>query len=105
MGDIVYLDYHATTPCDPDVIEAMLPYLGEVYGNPSSSVHAAGRAAEEAVDAARSQVAELIGAQSGEIIFTAGATEANNLALSGLARGTDGTRRRIVTSAIEHKAV
>lgn len=104
-ADIVYLDYHATTPCDPGVIEAMLPYLGEVYGNPSSSVHAAGRVAAEAVDVAREQIAELIGARSGEIVFTAGATEANNLAISGLARGTNGTRRRIVTSAIEHKAV
>src|SRR5829696_776545 len=105
MADVIYLDYHATTPCDPSVVEAMLPYFGQVYGNPSSSVHAAGREAAEAVDLARAQVAELIGAYESEIVFTGGATEANNLAILGLARGTGGGRRRIVTSAIEHKAV
>lgn len=105
MADVVYLDYHATTPCDPRVVEAMLPHFGEAYGNPSSSVHAAGREAAEAIDAARAQVAGSIGASKGEIVFTGGATEANNLAILGLARGAGGGRRRIVTSAIEHKAV
>jgi cysteine desulfurase len=105
MADVVYLDYHATTPCDPRVVEAMLPHFGEAYGNPSSSVHAAGREAAEAVESARARVAGLIGAYEGEIVFTGGATEANNLAILGLARGAGGDRRRIVTSAIEHKAV
>ncbi len=105
MSEVIYLDHHATTPCDPAVIEAMLPHFGEAYGNPSSSIHAAGREAAEAVDSARVQVAELLGAHEGEIVFTSGATEANNLAILGLAWGTGGERRRIVTSAIEHKAV
>ena len=82
-----------------------MPYFGEMYGNPSSSVHSVGREAEEAVSVAREQIAELIGSFENEVIFTGGATEANNLAILGLARGADGSRRRIVTSTIEHKAV
>lgn len=105
MSDLVYLDNHATTPCDPLVIEAMLPYFGEVYGNPASALHAPGNAAAEAVEEAREQVAVLLGAMRGEVIFTSGATESNNLALFGLARGAGEGRRRIVTTAVEHKAV
>jgi cysteine desulfurase len=83
----------------------MLPYFDEVFGNPASSVHDAGRAAAEAVEQARFQVAALINAQPSEIIFTAGATESNNLALLGLGRGDSRNRHRVVTTAIEHKSV
>ena len=102
---MIYLDYHATTPCDERVIEAMTPYLQEVFGNPASSMHQAGRQAAQAVVAARKEVGNLIGAQSGEIVITAGATESNNLALLGLARGSSRHRNRIVTTNIEHKSV
>jgi cysteine desulfurase len=102
---MIYLDYHATTPCDPRVVQAMLPYFNEVFGNPSSSVHRAGRTAAGAVEQARGQVADLIHARAGEIIFTASATESNNLALLGLARGNTTGRKRIITTAIEHKSV
>jgi cysteine desulfurase len=105
MEGAVYLDHHATTPCDPAVVRAMLPYFGEAYGNPSSSVHEAGRAAADAVEGARERVATLIGARRGEVVFTSGATEGNNLALFGLARGSGEGRRRILTTPIEHKAV
>src|SRR5438552_6654225 len=105
----IYLDYNATTPLDPAVVEAMLPYLREHFGNPSSS-HAFGKTAHEAVDQARTQVAELLGAQPDEIVFTSGGTEASNHALKGavFARPTD--RRpwawdaHIITCAIEHPA-
>jgi cysteine desulfurase len=105
LGDLIYLDYHATTPCDPRVVQVMLPYFGEVYGNPSSIIHTAGRAAASAVERAREQVASLIGARRGEIIFTSGATESNNLAIAGVARAASNGRRRIVTTVIEHKSV
>lgn len=105
MSHLIYLDYHATTPCDPRVVQAMLPYFSETFGNPSSVVHLASRQAAEAVERARAQVAQLIGARPGEIIFTSGATESNNLAIFGLARGGTAHRKRIVTTAIEHKAV
>lgn len=103
---MIYLDYHATTPCDPLVLEAMLPYFTAQFGNPSSA-HAAGTRTADAVQLAREQVASLVGAQPGEVIFTSGATEANNLALLGYARAARATnaRRRIVISAIEHKAI
>ncbi|SDY29919.1 cysteine desulfurase family protein [Hymenobacter psychrophilus] len=102
----IYLDHHATTPCDPLVVDAMLPYFTEQFGNPSSP-HFAGSRTADAVQLAREQVAQLVGAQPGEIIFTSGATEANNLALLGYARAARATspRRRIVISAIEHKAI
>ena len=77
---MIYLDHHATTPCDPLVLEAMLPYFTVQFGNPSSA-HAAGTRTADAVQQAREQVASLVGAQPGEVIFTSGATEANNLAL------------------------
>jgi cysteine desulfurase len=103
---MIYLDHHATTPCDPLVVEAMLPYFTSQFGNPSSA-HAAGTRAAEAVQLAREQVASLVGAQPGEVVFTSGATEANNLALLGYARAAHATnpRRRIVISSTEHKAI
>jgi cysteine desulfurase len=100
----VYLDYHASTPCDPRVVEAMLPFFIESFANPSSS-HRQGRAAAAAVSHARSQVAGVLGASPGEIVFTSGATESNNLAVLGAARAAPATRRKIIVSAIEHKAV
>jgi cysteine desulfurase len=101
----IYLDYNATTPVDPRVLDAMLPYLAVHYGNPSSD-HAVGQYAKAAVDAARAEVAALIGAAPAEIVFTACATEANNLALLGAARATlPGGRTVLVTSAIEHPSV
>ena len=105
MGQI-YLDCNATTPCDPRVVQAMLPYFSEIYGNPATGLHLQGRKAARAVDEARERTAALIGCQPGEIIFTGGATESNNLAILGLGRANrDSARTRIVTSAVEHKAV
>ena len=102
----IYMDYNATTPCDPRVVEKMLPFFGQLYGNPANGMHIQGRLAARAVDDAREQVAALIGARPGEIIFTAGATESDNLAILGLAHAPlRETRRKIVTSAVEHKAV
>ncbi len=102
----IYLDYNATTPCDPRVLEKMLPYFGETYGNPSNGFHLQGRNSQKAIDHAREQVAGLIGAQSSELVFTSGATESDNLAILGVARlHRNGPRKKIVTSAIEHKAV
>ena len=104
MRDPVYLDYNATTPVAAEVLEAMLPWLRDQFGNPSSA-HPYGRRAAQTVVAARQQVADLIGAQSQEIVFTGCATEANNLALLGVARALGTTRRHLVVSAIEHPAV
>lgn len=101
----VYLDNQATTPVDPRVLEAMLPYFQDRFGNAASRSHAFGWEAEEAVERARKQVAQLIGASAKEIVFTSGATESDNLAIKGvLEAGLDG-RDHIVTSSIEHKAV
>lgn len=97
-----YLDHNATTPVDARVVEAMLPYLAGPYGNPSS-LHRYGRLARDAVERARAQVAALIGAQPGEILWTSGGTEANNLALKGLCRGSP--RGRVLYGATEHPAV
>ncbi len=105
LKGIIYLDNHATTPCDRAVVRTMLPYFGEAYGNPASTLYALGQAAAEAVEEAREHVAALIGAMRGEVLFTAGATESNNLALFGLARADEEGRRRVVTTAVEHKAV
>lgn len=102
MSEAIYFDHSATTPLDPEVRAAMLPYLDGHFGNPSS-LHRAGRAARAAVDTAREQVAALIGADRDEIFFTGSGTEANNLALRGL-RIVDG-RRKVVLSAVEHDAV
>jgi cysteine desulfurase len=104
MRPPIYLDYNATTPVDPAVREAMLPYLGEHFGNPSSS-HVYGRRAREAVESARAEVAALIGAQTDEVVFTGCATESNNLAILGVARSLRGVGRHLVTSAVEHPAV
>ena len=101
----VYLDYHATTPVDPRVLEAMLPFFTEHFGNPASASHAWGWKAQEAVEAARRDVASLIGATPREIVFTSGATESNNLALDGIARTAPAGRRHLAVSAIEHKSV
>ena len=101
----VYADYQATTPVDPRVLEQMAPYWRELFGNPHSSDHVIGWRAAEVVQWAASSVAALIGADPDEIIFTSGATEANNLALLGLARRAPPERRRILVSAIEHKCV
>ncbi|MBX9748605.1 MAG: aminotransferase class V-fold PLP-dependent enzyme [Roseococcus sp.] len=102
----IYLDHHATTPLDPRVLAAMRPWWEENFANPHSAEHAMGRAAEEAVEEARAHVAELIGADPREIIFTSGATESNNIAIKGAARfaGLDGPKR-IITLATEHKCV
>jgi cysteine desulfurase len=99
----IYLDHNATTPVAPEVLDAMLPYLRDRYGNPSSD-HPAGRAAARAVAVARAQVAALIGADPAEIIFTSGGTESNNLAIRGTATVADHTRRRVVTTVVEHPA-
>jgi len=107
----IYLDYNATTPVDPRVVDAMLPYLKEGFGNPSST-HVLGRHSHEAVAKARAQVAELLGAQPDEIVFTGCGSEANNLALKGVvfaklrgifARWARGAH--LITSAVEHPAV
>jgi cysteine desulfurase len=97
----IYLDHNATTPIAPDVLDAMLPFLRDEFGNPLSS-HALGRRAKDAVDIARGHVAALIGAQPNEIIFTSGGTEASNMAIRGIMHG-DGNRR-VITSTIEHPA-
>jgi cysteine desulfurase len=104
MSHPVYLDNAATTPVDTRVLEAMLPHLGGWRGNPSS-LHAAGAAAREAVEEAREPVAELIGASSEQIIFTSGGTEADNLAVLGLARAAPPEKRHVVVSRVEHAAV
>jgi cysteine desulfurase len=101
----LYLDHHATTPVDPRVLEVMLPYLHEEFGNPSSSTHPFGWAAQEAVEKARAQVAALIGATAKEIVFTSGATESNNIAILGAAAAAPPGRTHLITQATEHHAV
>jgi len=101
----IYLDYLSTTPVDPRVLEAMLPFFTRHFGNPSSATHAYGWAAREAVEGARAQVAGLIGAVPQEIVFTSGATEANNLALKGAAEFHRSRASHLLTCATEHKAV
>jgi cysteine desulfurase len=101
--DLIYLDHNATTPVDPEVLDAMLPYLTEQYGNPSSD-HPLGHRAHQAIEEARTQVAALIGAEPAEIVFTSGGTESNNIAIRGTAAAAEPGRRRIVTSQVEHPA-
>jgi cysteine desulfurase len=104
MTDPVYLDNAATTPLDPPVLEAMLPHLGGLRGNPSS-LHALGNAADAAVEAARAFVAALIGAQPEEVLFTSGGTESDAIAVLGLARSAPPEKRHLVVSSLEHAAV
>src|SRR5919205_674098 len=99
------MDYHATTPVDPRVLDTMLPYFREEFGNAASKSHAFGWRAEEAVEAARGEVAQLVGATSKEIVFTSGATESDNLAVKGAAHFYKDRGRHVVTCRTEHKAV
>jgi cysteine desulfurase len=101
----VYLDHHATTPTHPDVVAAMLPFFSERFGNPSSRAHAMGQEAHAAVETARAEVGALIGAAPEDIVFTSGATEADNLAVRGVALAARDRGRHVVTTAIEHSAV
>jgi cysteine desulfurase len=100
----IYLDYNSTTPVDPAVLAAMVPFLRENFGN-ANSIHSAGQRARAAVDAARDSVARLLGAKSSEIVFTCGGTEADNLAIFGIVSPCDQPRKHVVTTAIEHHAV
>lgn len=101
----IYLDYHATTPVDRRVLDRMLPFFTEAFGNPASASHQWGWRAQEAVEQARREVAALIGASAKEVYFTSGATESNNLAIQGVCAMAEPARRRLVVSAIEHKSV
>jgi cysteine desulfurase len=100
----IYLDYNATTPVDPEVLDAMLPYFSGAFGN-ASSIHSAGQRGRAAVDSARESVAALLGAKASEIVFTSGGTEADNLALFGVMNSSGETRKHMITTAIEHHAV
>ena len=100
----IYLDYNATTPIDPAVLKAMLPFFKEHFGNPSSG-HYYGKSAKEAVNKAREQIAKLIGAQTSEILFTSGGTESNNHAIIGTAFANMKKGKHIITSEVEHPAV
>jgi cysteine desulfurase len=105
MQKTIYLDNHATTPLDPRVLDAMLPYFGAKFGNPASRTHRYGWESGKAVDFGRQQVAELIGAEPQEIVFTSGATESNNLAIKGAAESCRGRGNHFITMSTEHKAV
>ena len=107
MTRAIYLDYAATTPVDPRVIEKMVQFLGPdgVFGNPSSTLHRQGMEANNAVEQSRQQVANLINAEPDEIIWTSGGTESDNLAIKGVAQLYADRGRHIITSALEHKAV
>src|SRR5512134_1282335 len=101
----IYMDYGATTPCDPRVVDAMVPWLREHFGNPASRSHAWGWEAEAAVEKARGEVAELVGADPREIVWTSGATESDNLAIKGAAHFYKGKGKHLITVKTEHKAV
>lgn len=104
-GRPIFLDNHSTTPIDPRVLDEMLPYFGEKFGNPGSRTHAFGLAASRAVEEARKQVARLLGAEDRDILFTSGATESNNLAIKGVARFYRDRGNHIITSDVEHPSV
>ncbi len=105
MKTPVYMDYHATTPVDPSVVHAMIPFFGEKFGNAASRQHHFGWVAEEAVDSSRSLIARALNAEAKEIVFTSGATESNNLAIKGAAEGYAYKGKHIITCATEHKSV
>ncbi|MEX1040934.1 MAG: aminotransferase class V-fold PLP-dependent enzyme [Pirellulaceae bacterium] len=104
-NSVVYLDHHATTPVDPRVLEVMLPYFTQVYGNPASIGHLPGEAAKEAVEQAQAEIAGCLGAQAREIVFTSGATESNNLAIFGVLRRRKRRGDHVISVTIEHRAV
>ena len=104
-GRTIYLDFQSTTPIDPEVLNSMLPYMTQMYGNPHSNSHTFGWEAEKGVEKARENVASVIGANSKEIIFTSGATESNNLALKGLSDFYKGKKKHIICTQIDHKCV
>jgi cysteine desulfurase len=105
VGESIYLDYQSTTPVDERVMQAMLPYFTDSFGNPHSSSHILGWKSSDAVETARGVIASTIGALSDEVIFTSGATESNNHAMSGVMFGNKSARKRVLVSAIEHKCV
>lgn len=105
MSSFIYLDHNATTPCDPSVVAAMLPWFNLYFANPGSTLSVDGRRANATIEMARENVANLIGADGRDIIFCGSATESINLALFGVARASTGSRRKIITSMVEHKAV
>src|SRR5262244_2370509 len=100
----VYLDYNATTPVEPQVLDAMLPYFSTEFGN-AASIHTVGQRARAAVEAARDQVAAVLGARSQEVVFTSGGTESDNHAIFGIIRSAPGATKHIITTNIEHEAV
>jgi len=105
LGRPIYLDAQATTPVDPRVLDAMLPYMTNQYGNPHSKTHAYGWETEKAVEEARKHIADLIGANAKDIVFTSGATESNNMSIKGIARFFKGKKKHIITTQTEHKCV
>lgn len=105
MGRPAYLDFQATTPLDPRVLDAMMPFMVEKFGNPHSRTHAFGWETEKAVEDARENIANLIGASAKEIVFTSGATESNNMAIKGIARFYGKNKNHVITSQTEHKCV
>src|SRR4029453_10577298 len=104
MARPVYLDFHATTPVDPRVLDAMLPYFSDRFGNAASRQHGYGWDAQKAVDPARSQIADLIGASANEIVFTSGASESNNLAIKGVVHANRERGDHVITAATENKS-